>query len=213
MHFTYDTLTEDPIALVVSELLFLNEENPDFVARFVRSTIMSWDRFWDYSPFPRHAGAPWLWEKLFLEVFYLQEKRQFTPKTLTGLFVGIVVGLFRLGTAILSFCLNILSTIWRMIGPTVTKGMYVLPLLAWNLFLTLFNLADTQLRESGYTWGSPLVWLCKILPVRLWQSLIATCIYMRLVLWIYVQNSCPCKGKISLRAIPTWLLATSSERR
>jgi hypothetical protein len=112
MYFTYDKLKEDPIALTVPELLFLNEENPDFVVRFVRGTIMSWDRFWDYSSFPCHADAPWLWEELFLEVFYLQEKRQFTPKTLTGLFVGSLVGLFRLGTAILSFCLNILSMIW-----------------------------------------------------------------------------------------------------
>jgi hypothetical protein len=87
----------------------------------------------------------------------------------------------------------------------------VLPLLAWNLLLTLFNLAYTQLRESGYTWGSPLVWLCKILPVRLWQSFIATCIYIRLVLWIYVQTPCPRKGKTSFEGHTD--LAVSYEQR
>jgi hypothetical protein len=121
MYTSYDTLLDDPIKLVVAELLFLADENPERVSTFVKATIMSWSRFRNYSPFQRRLTAMWLMEELFEDTLAAQEERRFTPRTFTELTIGILVGLFRLDA-----CVAIAAAIWRKVGPTVTKTAYTL---------------------------------------------------------------------------------------
>ena len=188
MYLVYDTLTENPLTLAVSELLFLNEGNPDFVAHFVRGTVMQWDRFWAYSPIPRHAGAPWLWDQLFLDTYHLQQQGQFTPKTMTGLIVGSLVGLFRLVCAIFNFDLDTISAIWVQVGPSVTKLAWALPSLVGRLLLELCYLVSTPLIRKGYSWKSPLIWVFKTVPVSTWRCLVGARKYAHLMFLLYIEK-------------------------
>jgi len=122
MYLTYDTLTEDPVALAAMELLFLDAHTPDFVARFVRTKVMSWR-----SPLPKRPNALWLLGELFGDTYQLQQKDQFTPKTLTELLVGSLVGLYRLARAHFNVMTTPGSAIWSWARPRVTAtGMMLL---------------------------------------------------------------------------------------
>jgi hypothetical protein len=188
MYFTYDQLTENPINLVVAELVFVNDRNPDFVARFIKGTVMSWSRFGDYSPWPRKPTSMWLLDELFQETFDAQEKRQFTPKTFTELIVGILVGLFRLGITISNFCAILAAAVWSKVGPLVTKLVWALLGLAWTVMVAAFHHIDVLLMKYDFTWDSLLVLLFIRLPTGIWQFFHAIYIWIILAVWIHVMD-------------------------
>jgi hypothetical protein len=184
MYTTYDTLLDNPIKLVVAELLFLGDENPDWVSTFVKATVMSWSRFHDYSPSPHRPRAMWLMKELFEDVFAAQEERRFTPKTFTELTIGMLVGLFRLGVATFDACVAIAAATWRKAGPTVTKTAFTLSWLAWTGILVALDSADAWKKNHDLSFTSLFVSVLSI-PFQIWNLL--RLVYAYCVLWCWVR--------------------------
>ncbi|KAH7405895.1 hypothetical protein DE146DRAFT_779262 [Phaeosphaeria sp. MPI-PUGE-AT-0046c] len=200
----YDKLREDPITLAISEILHWNTEHADFVSHFISGKVLSWKHFCYYSPMPRDADCWWLLEDLgidgppkptglfwplveqFKHYHWLQENGKFTPKTFTDIFIGVSVGLYRFGVGILDRRRRMLSAIWRVIGPSVTRQAHALP----RRLKLLFGFIGAQLRNSNLDWYLLVRGVFKTSPLAVWNLIASIYAYLRVWHWSRIEARC-----------------------
>jgi hypothetical protein len=103
---------------------------------------------------------------------------------LKELFIEAALGLGRLMSSTLRRVGNAASTSCIKARPTVVRGLGFMVGRLGRYLVSLYHFIDEQLMQHGCTWKSPLVWICKTLPVGVFMWLRAAFALFRLRLWL-----------------------------
>jgi hypothetical protein len=168
MYLVYGTLTVDPLALPVAEILSCDILERNFVTQFVGRRIRQYRSLMALVEVPKSFNHDQLAAVLRGEE---EEKRPFAPKTFEEMEVDIVVGLCRFARYVFTSALRLACSVWSAIGPVSCRfigrcALWVLP----YLLIALIAIFHT-------------------LPKRLWYRFTVTNLYQRCRLYVYLVRN------------------------
>jgi hypothetical protein len=101
-------------------------------------------------------------------------------------------------------CLKGLAATWTKIQPTVSK----VPPFLFNRSMAFYHFLDAELMNRGYTWKSLARDVFITLPLTVCHTVVGCYRYARMVMWLKIQNPCPCKGRtpfeIDIASAASW---------